>query len=700
MKRESAREPRGFQLITDLAVLLLIAFFLLSYFEPKYLFSPTITTGGDTGSHYYTAVYLKEALLPAGRIMGWLPGNYAGFPLFYHYFPLPFILMALLSFILPLTIAFKLVTVLGIFLLPLCVYLAFRLLKYPFPVPVCGAALTLPFLFMEANSMWGANIPSTLAGEFSYGLGSSLLFLFFGALYSGINENNKVLLNAGLVLLLGLSHGYAIIAAVLFAGYFLFSRAWLANLKYLAKVFGLGFLLLGFWLVPFFGTLPYVTEYVTAWRIASFREVLPRILFPGLVLSLAALWLNRRDRRSWYFIYSAGLCLIFYFLGPRIGLLDIRFIPLCQIFLAVFGATLPLAFLGRLNAKPLLAAVTLLAILLWVSFNVTYIKSWIEWNYTGFEGKRDWPLFQQINGYLRRTGPGRVVYEHSPSHNRFGTERAFESLPFFAQRDTLEGLYMQSSPSAPFVFYLQSQVSQLSSGPFPQYQYTHLDLARALPRLKLFGVTQYLARSPAAKKAAAATPGLKLEAAFGNYQLYRLTGSSGRYVAPLDHQPVLLFTNNWRRDFYDWWKRDDRLSVPLVSLRRPGPNDLKHFPLCGADWQKLPAIPLSHPAPVITERLGSGTIDFDTNLIGYPHLIKVSYHPNWRAEGADKIYLVAPSFMLVYPRQTHVRLVFGRGFYDYLGALLTLAGLAGAAISVIISSHGRQQRTVGRRSRL
>src|SRR3989339_865902 len=253
------------ELIIDLIILLLITVFLLGYFSPQYLLSKTTTTGGDTASHYNTLVYLKNILFPQGKIMGWLQGNYAGFPLFYHYFPLPFILMAILSYAIPMQIAFKIVSVLGIFLLPLCVYISFRLLKYIFPVPILGAILALPFLFMEANSMWGANIPSTLAGEFSYGIGISLSFLFFGTLYSGIQNKDKIILNAALVFLMGISHGYSLIFSLIIGSYFVFSKkSFFENIKYLFLVFGLGFLLLGFWILPFIQTLPWVTEYVTA----------------------------------------------------------------------------------------------------------------------------------------------------------------------------------------------------------------------------------------------------------------------------------------------------------------------------------------------------------------------------------------------------------------------------------------------------
>jgi hypothetical protein len=121
-----------------IAILLFIWAFFLTFFKPELLFLKTTTAGGDTASHYYTAQYLKEVLLPQGKIMGWLPANYAGFPIFYHYFPFTFLLMVFLGFILPLEISFKLVTVLGTFLLPLAVYLMFRTLKYGFPVPVLG----------------------------------------------------------------------------------------------------------------------------------------------------------------------------------------------------------------------------------------------------------------------------------------------------------------------------------------------------------------------------------------------------------------------------------------------------------------------------------------------------------------------------------------------------------------------------------
>ncbi len=672
--------------LIDLIVLVFVFLFLFSFFDPRYLFSLTTTTGGDMISHFPTAVYLKDVLLPQGRIMGWEMGNYAGFPLFYHYFPLTFILMVLISYLIPIQVAFKIVTVLGTFLLPVCAYFSLKFLKYKFPIPIIGAVASLAFLFMEANSMWGGNIPSTLAGEYSYSLGLALLVLFFGSLYDGINEHKRIIPNALLVFLLGFSHGYTMILSGVIAMFFLFTRRdFLKNFAYLFKIFGLAGLLLSFWFIPFLANLPWVTSYVTRWHLSNYFRMTPLILAPFLILGLAAIFLNRKERRTWYFVYFLLACLAIYLAGPRAGVLDIRLVPFIQLFLTIFSATVLVRFCDKIKKPQLVPFIIFFTIALWVLPNVTFIKGWIKWNYEGFENKTSWTLFQNITNHLAKTKKGRVVYEHSPAHNIFGSERAFENLPYWSRRDTLEGLYMQSSISSPFVFYVQSQVSKVCSGPFPQYKYAHLNLKEALPKLKLFNVTQYIARSEQAKAQAARLPEFKLETRFGDYEIYRLTNNDGKYVVPLKYEPVLFETDSWKFDFYDWFKDNKINDVHLVFIKDPDEGDLARFDLKANDLKKLPRRLNFLPQPGIKEKIGAEEIEFTTNFIGQPHLIKVSYHPNWQVEGASRIYLVSPSFMLVYPEQKNVRLYFGKTIYNYLGEGLSLIGLSILLISGIIS---------------
>lgn len=353
-------------------------------------------------------------------------------------------------------------------------------------------------------------------------------------------------------------------------------------------------------------------------------------------------------------------------------MLDIRFVPIMQIYLTIFGAVTLYPFLEKIKSKELLPAIAFFLVALWVTFNVTYIKSWIRWNYTGFDGKGTWPLLQQITTYLKNTNGGRVVYEHSPLHNAFGTERVFENLPFFAHRNTLEGLYMQSSISSPFVFYIQSEISKVCSGPFPQYHYTSLNLASSLRRLKMFNVTQYIARTPEAKKQAEVIPELKLEKNFDEYAIYRLTSNDGHYVTPLDFQPVLLKTKNWKKDFFEWFVNNEINEVHLVYAPQEK-NWPKEFST--SDLQNIPKKKFAPLKAEIKEEIKEEEIKFQTNLLNHPHLIKVSYHPNWKVKGAEKICLVSPSFMLVYPKQSTVRLYFGKTIFNYLGEIFTFAGL-------------------------
>ena len=46
---------------------------------------------------FFTAEYLRTVLLPEGQVLGWAPGNFAGYPFFQFYFPLPFLLIVALG---------------------------------------------------------------------------------------------------------------------------------------------------------------------------------------------------------------------------------------------------------------------------------------------------------------------------------------------------------------------------------------------------------------------------------------------------------------------------------------------------------------------------------------------------------------------------------------------------------------------------
>ncbi|TFG80141.1 MAG: hypothetical protein E4H19_15815, partial [Chromatiales bacterium] len=637
--------------------------------------------------------YLKQVLLPAGLVSGWTPGNYAGFPILQFYFPLNSLFMVFMSGLVSLQVAFKLGSLAGILLLPFAAYGFLRLVRVPFPGPGIGAALTLPVLFNSSHSMWGGNILSSFAGEISYGLSMALSLLLLGSLYRGIRANNGVVRNALLVFLVGFSHGYTLLFSEAMSIYLLITpRGFTGRCFYLGRVYALAFCLLAFWIVPLLVFTRYTTPYDLVWTIHSWGEIFPPLLVPSLVtaglgtlgLLVAGTGKYHAAGREFlpvvgYLWFGLAMAVVFFVAAPKIGVVDIRYVPYGHL-LGSLLAAVSLGWLGwslrRWKVDWVLLPVVAAATMFWVSASPGPVASWAKWNYEGFEAKTTWPVFERINQALAGDfDDPRVVFEHSELHNAFGSSRAFESLPLFAGRATLEGLYMQASISAPFVFYIQSEVSQQKSGPFPQYSYGRMDFDRARPHLELFNVRDLIIRSDAAKNAIRSSEGYRLREAIGDYELWELTTVSGAYVEPLRFEPVVFPTSDWKQDSYRWFQTPVALASQLVFVDEDVAAPPAPFRALTRNLDEIPQVPINSAPCSVESRVGNQQIEIDTDCIGRPLLVKMSYHPNWHVDGAEKIWLASPSFMLIYPETEHVRLYYGPGPWDYLGRSLSLAAL-------------------------
>jgi 6-pyruvoyl-tetrahydropterin synthase related domain len=694
----SNRTPRWrprLRTAVDVVAILCATAFIASFFPARLMFSDTTTNGGDISSHVYAAAYLREVLLPAGRIVGWCPGNYAGFPIFQFYFPLPFLAIAALSLLIPLAVAFKIVSVLGVFALPLACYLALRFSRVPFPGPALGAILSLAFLFMEANSMWGGNIPSTLAGEFTFSWAVAIFVLFLGTLRYTVATGRGVIWNGVLVALGGVCHGYALLWAGLASlSEFFNDRRWGRTLLILLVVHGLAIVLMAFWLVPLLAYSPWTTGFAHVWMIQSVKEILPPVLWPAAVLAVATtgLLVIQAVRGRGAFPAALGklwagalIGLGMYFAGRALHVVDIRFLPFFQLGVCLIAAAGLGYTLARLLAPEVWPAVALLALLPWVHARVEFIPSWIGWNYSGFERKPTWPRLKAISDHLRGDfRQPRVVFEHSDDHEAFGTTRVFENLPLFSGRSTLEGLYMQASPSAPFVFYVQSEISKQQSCPFDHFGCSRFDFPRGVDHLRMFNVSHLIAKSAETKAAAGAHPGLLREATFGDYEIFRLLENDPRHAIPLQSQPFLVIGGEWKDRAYRWFKQASPGDAVPVFAASVDEQERRLFAgVVDEPSDKRTSAPLVEP-PTLVERLESDRIVIEGARPGHPILIRISYHPRWTALTGEKIWLAGPSFMLVFPKSERVELAFGDGppviagrYVSILGVLVLLVAIAG-----------------------
>jgi hypothetical protein len=107
-----------------------------------------------------------------------------------------------------------------------------------------------------------------------------------------------------------------------------------------------------------------------------------------------------------------------------------------------------------------------------------------------------------------------------------------------------------------------------------------------------------------------------------------------------------------------------------------------------AEWPRIqsidqrPAVELDVPPNAVTDiEVDNHRISFSTEAIGVPHLVKVSYFPNWTASGADGPWRATPSLMVVVPTQNDVVIEFRDTWAENGGKILTLGGVV-ALISV------------------
>jgi hypothetical protein len=168
-------------------VLVIVAVIFVTMFElhPSLIFSNTLLTGGDTGSHLVVPAYLRSVGNPL-NLTPWYPGWFAGMPAYTYYFVLPDVLSYWASYIIGFAVAFKLATIVGSVLMPVTAYMMGRLFKAPRPIPAALAVATLPFLFDASFTIDGGNLFSSMAGEYSFSLSLALSLLTIGLFARGV----------------------------------------------------------------------------------------------------------------------------------------------------------------------------------------------------------------------------------------------------------------------------------------------------------------------------------------------------------------------------------------------------------------------------------------------------------------------------------------------------------------------------------
>ncbi|MGH9056577.1 MAG: hypothetical protein ACRDYY_12065 [Acidimicrobiales bacterium] len=724
-------------IVTFLVVAACVAF-TVKELQPSQLLKATTPTGGDMGAHVWLPWFVKHSLLAHLRLTGWAPGWYDGFPALTYYFPGPIVAIALLSYVIPYDIAFKLVTVAGLVTLPIAAWAFGRLARMRFPGPACLAAATLPFLFSRDFTIYGGNIASTMAGEFCFSISLSLALVFLGLVARGLDNGKHRALAALVLAAAGVSHILPLLFAIGGAVVLTAMRFDRRRLKWTVCVLVTAGLLVAFWALPFEDRLPYATNMGYA-NVTQYLDT----LFPAHDLWLflfaatgAVASAFRRNRIGIFLGLMTILAGLVFRFAPQGRLWNARVLPfwyLC-LYLLVGVAFMEVGLMtyealvrrDRRTAYGLLSipVVTVLASLVWVNYplhnlpfghmtasgkydwlgiqsaDTSFVPGWVYWNYSGYQAsdkaRRNeyFALVAEMKklGQNPAYGCGRAMWEYEPELDQMGTPDALMLLPYWTDGciGSQEGLYYESSATTPYHFLNAAELSDEPSNPVRGLDYpSGPDVAEGVQHLQMLGVKYFMALTPDVEAQAAADSNLRLVGTVGPYPVSYTSGSTttvkqrtwqiyevadSAYVAPLLYQPVVM--KDTAQGGKAWVQASESWYLD------PSRWDVYEAATGPRSWARvepgqknLPRTPLP-PVQVSAIHEGSESISFNVDRTGVPVLVKTSYFPNWQVSGASGVYRVTPNLMVVIPTANHVKLTYGYTPVDWLGFILSLLGLA------------------------
>ena len=754
-----------FKAMSTTAVVLGATLIVLSVLHPDLILKNNTPTGGDMGAHVWGPAYLRDVLLPHWRLTGWSMDWYSGLPAYRFYMVIPALAIVLLDIVLPYGVAFKLIVVSGLVAFPWCVHFMGRIARLAYPLPelmVVGATM---FLLDESFTIYGGNIASTMAGEFSHSIALALSMVGLGLFARGLDDGKHRGWAAIFIALSALSHGIVLLFVFGGAVVMLLLRLDRQRLKYGLVTLGCAVLLSAFWVIPFLGGHAFMTDmkygsepgggsFTSMWDmyfpLSTSWDILLMVL---AIAGFAGSWIRQRHFGIWMGVYIAvlmvgvkvaqgGLPVIGLLWNPRI----LPFLYLLRYMLAAIGVYEVVSYVRRViaierssedvtatpsmrSATSILWAVTLFCLVVigvryqslpfgkitsstngnhysWGPINFpasrAFSDGWARWNFEGYEGKASYGEYHDLVQTMDALGKndlhgcGRALWENNSELNKYGTTMALMLLPFWTKGciGSMEGLYFEAAGTTPYHFISAAALSKQSSNPVRELRYDNNDPVKGVAYMRMLGIKYYMAFTPEAVQKADTVSDLAKVGTSGPWHIYELEDLS--IVEPLNVQPVVInerpgdrrerwleigtsyfqHTNEWNAlPVADGPKEWQRVTVAPDESRRMGsegdPSRQVDIVVPTMDIKKQ-AVDV---ATVSNVDISDESVSFSVDKVGIPVLVKVSYFPNWKVSGANKIYRAAPNMMVVVPTEKNVRLSYEPSGLDQFAYVLTFAGI-------------------------
>jgi hypothetical protein len=721
------------------------------------IFADTTPTGGDFGAHVWGPAFLRDHLLPSWRLNGWSMDWYAGLPAYRFYMVLPAIAIVLVDIVAPYGVAMKLVAISGLVTMPAACWAFGRLARFRYPMPELFAFAGLAFVLDESYSIYGGNLKSTMAGEFSFSISLSLAMVGLGLLANGMQTGRYRISASILIAASAVSHGIVAIFVLLAAAVIVLVWIDRRRLFYAVSVAVTALLLSIWWVGPFLLNHAYMTDMKYGFRPSGADDSFWAMFFPltaplnmiittlALIGFASAIWRRHVNGVALGIIAILLVALVYLTRDslPVIGLLwNPRLLPflylmryllmmvgLVEVFTLVWNAVRDrrASMVAGVRASAGFAAiggVAVLAVLGWmfqvlpggdvrsVGDSSVYAwgplratptntdaqgDGWARYNFTGYEGRGQfyteyYNVVTTMESIGEEYGCGRALWENSAENGQYGTTMALMLLPHWTDGciASMEGLFFEASGTTAYHFLATAAMSQQSSNPVRELRYVDNNAEVGVRHLQDLGVRYAMVRTDAAKAQAANRPELTLLALSGPWEIYLVDDSD--VVTALDVQPVVVAARpgdqrerfmelgtSWFQNRDDWaaipaddgpddWQRID---VVVDEDRRVDPPNRRVDVVVPAEAIEVVELDRVQISDVVIEQQ---SLSFSVDRVGVPVLVRVSYFPNWRVDGADGPYRAGPNMMVVVPNADRVEMHYARTASDWAFTALTLSG--------------------------
>ena len=697
---------------------------LLIFLRIELVFSDLLPTGGDMGAHIVPTKFFVTELFNNFKLSGWSQDWFAGYPVYYFYFPLPPIITSLLNFLFPFSISFKTMVLISQVLLVVSIEMLMRKKSKVFSF--YGFGVGLLYLLTESFTIFGGNLASSLAGQYSFtysiAFGNLSIFYLVKSKYKFSMEIAALLIG-----LSALSHLIPfMIYLPIFAFYFLKSDAKIYK-KISAFLFFL-FIAIRF-SISLFLNLEFTTNmtYTPYTQLSDLvkSDVLPFVL--GVVIHIfTSMSKNTLKAISGFEIYLLSISIYLFFYGPESALWNGRIVPFFNLGIIILFFNLLHVDIKNLTKKiqgkyPLLLFIlltnsyfmylfyskwgntystTTISVILIVLFmflisthsenfliyttlvsltfgTLSYLPHWLNWNFSGYESKNNWADITTLYEGLNTLEPGRIMWEPNSDLNKYGTPMVLMTIPMFTDHQSVEGLYFDSSITTPFHFLTVSGVAERPSNPVGGLTYINGEFDKGFRLMEELGVDYFIAYTSSIKDKANANENFNF--LFSN-EVFNVYSINTEKVELVEDNLYIFESPNFYGRLRNAVLRQGSEQNFFEAAFKSFKDELNYKII--ENYDESFAEPSDKNTALLISDLNiqNELITFKTNKPNQLHLIKVSYFPNWKIKNGLGPFRISPSFMAVIPKDEFVEINFETSNVEKALNLLSILTLFGALL--------------------